>query len=239
MSTRLHGRSTAGSGVGSRTGAGRARLRFDGWITGIGTSSGVRAVVGHWARSPFGPFSDVMIERPDGHRILLAPTRETADFIAGTYAFDEVRVVPVGVEVVGRAWTVRASTLRLHYVSGRRGLAGLLLRAVPGSLAARPAWAAAVALPARALLRVSTRGAAGRGRYEWYGARDLRPVLSAAAVYEGRDLGVLTSVLPPVRFGFSSTPWKPCVVRVTVTVSLERGSGAEVRPDGGGSRRRS
>ncbi len=98
-------------------------------------------------------------------------------------------MVPVGVEVVGRAWTVRASTLRLHFVSGRRGLAGLLLRAVPGSLAERPAWAAAVALPARALLRVSTRGAAGRGRYEWYGARDLRPVLSAAAVYEGRDLG--------------------------------------------------
>ena len=53
-------------------------LRFDGWIAGLGTSSGTRIVVGHWPGSPFGPFSDVMLERPDGERVLLAPTRETA-----------------------------------------------------------------------------------------------------------------------------------------------------------------
>ncbi|GAA3825893.1 hypothetical protein [Streptomyces chiangmaiensis] len=186
-------------------------------------------VVGHWARSPFGPFSDVMIERHDGHRVLLAPSRETADFIAGTYTFDEVRVVPVRADVAGREWTVRASSLGLRFVAGRRGLVGLLLRAVPGPLAARPAWAASVALPARVLLGVRTRGRAGRGRYEWYGAKDLWPVVAASAGYEGQDLGHLAPVVPPVRFGFGSPPRRPSVVRVTVTVSLERENGGAAR----------
>ena len=69
--------------------------RFDGWIGGLGTAAGLRAVVGHWPRSPFGPFTDVMVERPDGHRVLLAPARPVADFVAQTYRFDEVRIVPV------------------------------------------------------------------------------------------------------------------------------------------------
>ncbi|MGW5372453.1 hypothetical protein ACWES4_30080, partial [Streptomyces sp. NPDC004011] len=62
----------------ARSRARPAPLRFDGWIAGAGTSSGTRLVLGHWLRSPFGPFSDVMLERADGHRLLLAPTPETA-----------------------------------------------------------------------------------------------------------------------------------------------------------------
>ena len=73
------------------------RLRFDGWILGAGTASGTRAVVGHWPRSPLGPLSDVMVQRPDGARVLLVPSQEAADFIAATYVFDEVRLVPVTV----------------------------------------------------------------------------------------------------------------------------------------------
>lgn len=69
------------------------RLRFDGWIAGVGTSSGTRLVVGHWPRSPFGAFSDVMIEHPDGERVLLAPSRRIADFVAATYRFDRIEVV--------------------------------------------------------------------------------------------------------------------------------------------------
>ncbi|OMQ14701.1 hypothetical protein A7K94_0214710, partial [Modestobacter sp. VKM Ac-2676] len=76
---------------------GGERLRFDGWILGTGTTSGTRLVVGHWPRSPLGPVSDVMVERPDGHRILLAQTAELAAFVAATYTFDEVRVVDVTV----------------------------------------------------------------------------------------------------------------------------------------------
>jgi hypothetical protein len=33
-----------------------------------------------------------MIERADGHRVLLAPTRAVGEFVAATYRFDEVRI---------------------------------------------------------------------------------------------------------------------------------------------------
>ncbi|MEU6476641.1 hypothetical protein ABZ858_07070 [Streptomyces sp. NPDC047017] len=200
----------------------RDRLRFDGWIAGVGTASGTRLVLGHWVRSPFGAFDDVMIERPDGHRLLLAPTRRTARFIAGTYSFDEVRVVPVRVRVSpGDGWAVTAGPLLdLRFTVGRRGPAGLLLRAVPGALAGSPLWTLVTDLPARLLLGVRTRGTAGGGRREWYGARDLRPITAATAVLAGRDLGALAAVRPPVRFGFGSTPHRPGLVRVTTTVGV-------------------
>ncbi len=202
-------------------GAARRRLRFDGWIAGMGTSSGTRIVLGHWPKSPFGPFSDVMLERADGERLLLAPTRETADFVGDTYAFDTVRVVPVQVRAGDGVWTVTAGPLDLSFVPGRRGLLGLLLRAVPGALARRPAWSALTDRPARVLLPgVRTRGSAGGGRREWYGARDLRPIRAVSAVLDGDDLGALAPVEPAVRFGFGSVPRTPAVTRVTTTVEL-------------------
>ena len=74
---------------------GRTRLRFSGWIAGLGTASGTRLVIGHWPISPFGPVSDVMVESAGGHRLLLAATPELAEFVAATYRFDSVDVVPV------------------------------------------------------------------------------------------------------------------------------------------------
>ncbi|MFB7778510.1 hypothetical protein [Streptomyces bauhiniae] len=193
-------------------------LRFDGWITGVGTASGTRLVLGHWLRTPFGPFSDIMLERPDGHRTLLAPTRQVADFIAGTYAFDEVRVVPVGVRIAGDRWTATCGPLLdLCFTVGRRGALGTLLH-LAAPVTSRPAFAALTDPVARLLLGVRTRGSAGNGRYEWYGARDLHRLTAATATLEGRHLGPLTLVDPPVRFGFGSTPRMPCQVRVTTTV---------------------
>lgn len=210
------GRAPARPGAGT---ARRARLRFDGWIAGLGTSSGTRVVLGHWPGSPFGPFSDVMLERPDGHRLLLAPSPEIARFVAATYVLDDVQVVPVRVHVAGAEWNVTAAALTLRFVTGRRGPLGHLLGAVPAALSARPAWAAVLAAPAR-LLGLRTRGSARDGRREWYSAQDLRRITDAAVTYEGEDLGSLTPVEPPVRFGFGSTPRRPCVVRVTTTVAL-------------------
>lgn len=102
-----------------------ARLRFEGWIAGTGTAFGTRIVLGHWERSPFGPFSDVMIERANGERLLLAPTRQTADFVARTYTFDTVRILPVRVDVEAAIWTIRAGQLEVRFTTGRRGPVGL------------------------------------------------------------------------------------------------------------------
>ncbi|MEU6548904.1 hypothetical protein ABZ915_01250 [Streptomyces sp. NPDC046915] len=187
----------------------------------MGTASGTRIVLGAWLHSPFGPFGDVMLERADGTRMLLAPTPKTADFISGTYVFDTVRVVPVDVRVKDGVWIVTAGSLGLRFTTGRRGLLGLLLCAVPGALARRPAWCALTDRPARVLLRgVRTRGSAGAGRRESYGAQDLRPIRAMSAVFEGQDLGAAAPVEPPVRFGFGSVPRKPTMTRVTTTVTL-------------------
>ncbi|MFF4014837.1 hypothetical protein [Streptomyces sp. NPDC001843] len=219
-----------GSGCPGRTPPDGARhgrrplLRFTGWIAGMGTSSGTRIVLGHWQRSPFGPFSDVMVERADGERLLLAPTRRTADFVSGVYVFDTVRVVPVDVSVADGVWTVTAGPLRLRFTPGRRGLLGYLLRAVPGVVARRPAWSALTDRPARLLLPgVRTRGSAGGGHREWYGARDLRPVRAVSAVFAGRDLGAAAPVEPPVRFGFGSVPRAPSLTRVVTTIAPSAG----------------
>ncbi len=217
------------------------RLRFDGWIAGTGTSSGTRIVLGRWDRSPFGTFTDVMLERADGQRLLLAPTPQTADFVGSAYAFDTVRVVPVDAHIEKNTWTVTAGPLRLRLTTGRRGPLGHLLHAVPGTLAARPAWATLTALPARLLLTgVRTRGTVGaqthqnRGarpgeirRRQWYGARDLRPIVAVSASFDGADLGTMAPVAPAVRFGFGSTPRKPAVARITTTVEVTDAAAAE------------
>lgn len=198
------------------------RQRFEGWIAGVGTGSGTRLVLGHWERSPFGAFSDVMAESPDGRRTLLAPTPPVAAYVAATYRFEDVRVVPVRVSVAGPLWRVTAGPLRLEFTAGRRTPLGVLLRAVPVRLARWPAWSALLDGPARLLPGVRTRGSAGGGRREWYGAHDLRRITAARAAWEDRELGPLAPVEPPVAFGFGSTPRRPALVRVTTTVETGR-----------------
>lgn len=202
------------------------RRRFRGQIAGVGSSSGVRVVLGWWHESPFGPFADAMIERADGHRVLLAPTADVADLVATTYTFDEVRLEPVGVEATapeggdhGRSWTVKAPSLSLQVEVGGRTALGRLLRLVPAPVATSPTFATLADPLARLALRgVRTRGAARAGRREYYGATDVRAVTSIAGSFEGTDLGRLAPVDPPCRFGFSSTPRRPSVTSVTTTI---------------------
>jgi hypothetical protein len=193
--------------------------RFDGWIAGIGTAAGLRVVVGHWPRSPYGAFTDVMVERPDGHRILLAPDERVAEFVGATYTFDETRLGPVTHTGSGAEHRVTTLELDLTLRVGRRPALGWLLRAVPTRLATAPAWIAAVdAIARRVLPGVRTAGSAGGGRREYYGARDLHRVVHAAVRWEGEDQGGLTPVDPPVSFGFGSTPRAPSLVRITTLV---------------------
>ncbi|WP_172651643.1 hypothetical protein [Rhodococcus opacus] len=195
------------------------RWRFDGEITGLGTGSGVRIVVGHWWRSPLGEFTDVMVELADGHRVLLAPSDAVRDFVTATYVLDETVIAPVRCSRSGATRTVEAGDLRVSFEVGPRTTLGRLLNLIPRTLASAP-WFCVVSDPiARVVLRgVRTRGTAGNGRREYYGAVDQRRVIGMSASWRGRDLGALRPVDPPVRFGFGSTPRTPAATSIVTTI---------------------
>ncbi len=188
----------------------------------MGSTSGVRVVVGWWRESPFGPFADAMVERADGHRILVAPSERVRELVATTYVFDETRVEPFTVSAGGAAgslWVVESSSLSLRVGVGRRMPVGHLLRLVPRGVAQSPAFATVADPVARVAMRgVRTRGMARAGRREYYGATDLRTVTSLTGALDGIPLGGLAPVDPACRFGFSSTPKRPSVTDVVTTI---------------------
>lgn len=160
-----------------------------------------------------------MVERADGHRILLAPSDEVADYVTSTYSFDEVRVERVDVAVARDLWRVSTPSLALSFTVGGRLPLGWALRAVPATVATSPRWSRVVApLAERLVPGVRTVGTAREGRTEYYGATDLRSVSTASGVLDGAPLGSLAPIDPPCRFGFSSTPPWPSVTTVTTTV---------------------
>lgn len=204
--------------------------RFYGFITGVGSTSGVRVVVGDWRTTPLGTFADVMVEDDAGHRVLLAPSPQVAAFIAETYTFDEVLLTPVTVRLSGPALLITAEGLTLEVALGRRTPLGWLLRCVPPALAAQPAWSRAIDPLARVVLRgVRTAGRARPGRREYYGAVDVRRVTSLGGSWRGRSLGDLRPVTPPVRFGFGSTPARPSQTTVVTTVVTDAHFGGNSR----------
>ncbi|TGN65987.1 hypothetical protein EXE59_20060 [Nocardioides eburneiflavus] len=197
----------------------RLRERFSGRIAGVGSSSGVRVVVGRWDDSPWGSFADVMVEDAAGRRVLLAPDERVRDFVAATYSFDEHVIESVSVEDTADGWQVTTPSLSLRLVVGGRTPLGAALGLVPAGVATSPAWCSLVDPLARLAMRgVRTRGTAGGHRREWYGATSVRTVTAAAGEWRGRDLGRLAPVDPPCRFGFSSTPRRPSVTSVVTTV---------------------
>ena len=197
----------------------RRRDRFTGRIAGVGTTSGVRVVVGRWDESPWGGFADVMLAQPDGLRVLLAPSAEVAEYVAATYTFDRVVLGPVAVTDDGSGWRVTAPGLVLRLTVGRRRGLGRLLGVVPRRISTAPAWAAVTDPIARVVLRgVRTRGSAGNGRREYYGATDLHAVDAAEGTWQGDPLGGLAAVHPEPRFGFGSTPRRPAVTSLVTTI---------------------
>ncbi|MDN5776759.1 MAG: hypothetical protein L0H96_07610 [Humibacillus sp.] len=197
------------------------RWRFRGQIAGVGSTSGVRVVVGRWADTHLGPFGDAMVETPDSHRVLVAPTEAVAEFICATYEFDEVRLEPITVSGSPGQWRVESQSLVLRIGVGGRMPLGLLLRLVPARVAASPAWATAIDPVVRVVLPgVRTRGTASAGRREFYGATDLHAVTELSGRFDGADLGSLAPVDPPCSFGFSSTPRRPGVTDVVTTVTV-------------------
>jgi hypothetical protein len=199
----------------------RIRQRFDGEIFGFGTQSGTRIIIGRWTSSPYGSFADAMVENADGHRMLFAPSDQVADFISGVYTFDQIAVGPVDAQRTSTRLTFSAGPLQVVAGIGRRDGLGWLLRCVPRPVSTSTWWAAAIDPVARRVLRgVRTRGSTEGGR-EYYGAIDRHVLIDAATTWDGVALGAMTDVVPPVRFGFSSTPPAASVVGVVTTVITE------------------
>ena len=195
------------------------RWRFEGAIAGFGTAVGIRVVVGRWTRTPWGPFADVMVERSDGHRLLMAPDDRVADFVGATYRFEEVVLTPVLVEDTRGGWHVETDQLDVRLTVGGPTALGRLLRLVPSPVATAPWWASTIDPVARvALAGVRTRGSAGSGRTEWYAATAMHRIVAVAGTWLGDPLGGLRPVEPPVRFGVSSAPRTPSVTTVVTTV---------------------
>ena len=145
--------------------SGRIRERFTGRIAGVGSTSGVRIVVGRWDDSPWGSFADVMIEDAAGHRVLLAPDERVREFVSSTYSFDEHVIEPVEVSDTADGWQVATPSLSLRLVVGGRTPLGSLLGLVPARVATAPAWCNVVDPVARVVMRgVRTRGTAGNDR---------------------------------------------------------------------------
>lgn len=188
----------------------------------MGTASGTRIVVGHWPSSHLGNFTDVMVEFADGERLLLAPSNEVRDFVTDTYTFDTTVVTDVSYTAGGSGVTVTAGDLVVSYVVGSPTMLGRLLTVMPRAVVTAPWFCSISDRIARVALRgVRTRGTAGGGRREYYGARGQRHIEQLTVTWKGDELGPLADVDPPVRFGFGSTPRVPSTTLLTTTIDLD------------------
>ena len=162
-----------------------------------------------------------MVETADGHRVLVAPDEGVADFVSSTYTFDEVRIEPIGLGRTPDRLSWRSATLVVDLEVGGPTVLGRALSLVPDRLAAAPAWTTVTDPLARLLLSgVRTRGSAGGGRREWYGALGVRRISAVRGSFDAGPLGALAPVDPPCRFGFGSTPSRPSLTRVVTTIEI-------------------
>jgi len=196
---------------------------FAGEICGVGSTLGVRVVIGRWPVSPFGSVADAMVEDPAGRRVFIAQNGALADYVSSIYSFDDVIVGPVDCERSPDRLRFGGGPLRIDVTLGRRDGLGWGLRAVPHRVAINETWVTFTDIVARGLLRgVRTRGNTPGGT-ELYAATDRHRVRAIEGSWNETDLGDLRDVDPPVRFGFSSTPRQPSIVEVTTTVHRTSG----------------
>ena len=194
------------------------RSRFSGAIAGVGSSSGVRVVVGRWHDSPFGAFADVMLAEPDGTRVLLAPDEQVADFVSATYRFDRVEI---GAVSVTGDWQVKAPGSGAADRGREAGIARSVAATgpVPAGHGTRLDAGDRPGVQSRAQRR--THSGDGGQRTPGVLRRD-RPAPGHLdhRTWQGVDLGALAPVWPEPGFGFGSTPRTPSVTTVVTTVEV-------------------
>jgi len=200
--------------------------RFRGCIAAAGFAAGDAVVVGAWRTSPFGSFVDVMWVRPDGTRVLLAPSPPVADYVASLYSFDEVVATPVRGGWDGAAVGVEAGPLRVRMLTPGRDLRSWVFALRPAWLRERPGWVAIEDRVARPLVGriiggaqgVRAAGVAPGGQREFYAVADYRRVTDATLTVDGADRGEVRALPPRLGIGLSSFPTVPAVVHVTTLV---------------------
>lgn len=200
--------------------------RFLGCIAAGGFASGDCVVVGSWRDSPLGSFVDVMWVRPDGERILLAPTPAVAELVADLYRFDRVMIVPVTGGWDGGAVAVAAGPLRVRLEVGPRDWRSWVFASRPAWLRRRPWWVALEDRLGRPVVGALIGGAEGvravgvapGGQRECYSADDWRPVTRGSLAVDGVDAGALGPLRPNLGIGLSAFPNRPALVHVCTLV---------------------
>jgi hypothetical protein len=200
--------------------------RFSGLIAAGGSTSGEQVVVGMWRRSPLGRAIDAMWVRPDGERILLAPSPEVAEYVAGLYTFERVEVVPIRGGFDGRRVELTAGPLVVTLEPGPRDLRSWLFALRPGPLRRAPVWIEVEDRLVRPLGGPLLGGAdgvrlAGRapgGQREWYGIADYRPLRGGRFEVAGVDAGRLAPLRAGLGVGLSDFPTVPALVAVDTLI---------------------
>ena len=179
---------------------------FKGRVISSGFQTGDMVVIGDWSDSPQGAFTNLMWAKPDGTRVLIAPSEELGDFVSSLYSFDEVIVSPMEIERTEKSIEVECDLGRVCMKWG-------LNVPLPFS---RPRWFIAnIEAPfARLFFGTKTHGITRNGRKEWYHVRGLSRMKSVELELEGRSSNQMTDMAPSACFGFSNPPRMPLSVRV-------------------------
>ena len=184
---------------------------FEGRVISSGFSTGDMIVIGDWNNSPHGPFTNLMWAKPDGTRVLIAPSSEIGDFVSSLYSFEEVIVSKMKIQRTGKSIGVSCDLGHVYMGWG-------MTVPLPFS---RPRWfIARVEAPfARLLFGTKTHGTTRNGRKEWYHVRGLSRMKSVELDLDGRSSNQMTGMAPSACFGFSNPPRMPLSVRVDSHIS--------------------
>ena len=183
---------------------------FQGRITSSGFQTGDRIVVGAWNSSPFGKFTDIMWAKPDGVRVLIAPSQDVADYVTEMYSFDEVLIENIVTNEEGRNLKVECDSMQLDF-SWKKGFAIPFKRSL--------LFIATVELFfAKLIFSTRTYGLTRNNRQEWYAIDRVSNLSSALATINGQNVGEMAPMNEACKFGFSEAPKKPssCEVRTHI-----------------------
>ena len=182
---------------------------FKGRITSSAFSSGDRIVIGDWMESPLGRFTDIMWADSTGKRILIAPSKEIADYVNSMYTFEETRIEGINIQNLERELRLESASMKIN-LKWDRGWPIPFKRSL--------FFIATIELFfAKLFFGTKTHGKTNNGRKEWYAIDRVSKITTGTAEINNKNLGEITD-MTPCKFGFSDAPKKPasCEVRTHI-----------------------